>query len=178
MTAGQHREDSTALFEELPERKQRDVLRLLRRLAGRGKDKNMANAELEDIMHNTQEDLADDLWETAQWCGNEETAKLLEFAAERTRKGIFAAWKNKAWEAGLGWNSKYAWLAFFARVIYIKAYADGYAGAGVGLNPEAAVEQVLADDDFWEYYFEAEVTPGAAVKMLLKELERLKDFDK
>lgn len=158
------------LFDTLSREEQNTILLILRQ-AAEGKENNMEQE------HNTQEMLNDDLWDTAQWMWQGNTNALLEFAADVTRKHIFRAWKDKPWPEGLGWNSRYAWLAYLVRVAYLKGYAEGYAGAGVDLNADAAIAQTLAEDEFWEDCFEGEVEPGPAVKMLLKELERLKNFD-
>ena len=162
--------EAMRLFASLSPENKKMCLLILRQ-AAEGKENNMEQE------HNTQEMLNDDLWDTAQWMWQGNTNALLEFAADVTRKHIFRAWKDKPWPDGLNWNSRYAWLAYLVRVAYLKGYAEGYAGAGVELNADAAIAQTLAEDEFWEDYFEGEVEPGPAVKMLLKELDRLKNFD-
>lgn len=127
----------------------------------------------------TQEDLTEELWETFQDIWQEETAAILEDCTAKAETAILQAQKSKVWEAGLPWKSRFSLLAYVVRLAYLKGFAAGQEAREERifadheedtpeLDADAAFAECLVHDEFAEYYFDCETTPGPVTKAFIK----------
>lgn len=124
----------------------------------------------------SQDDFTEELWDEFQNIAWSDTVNILEDCTAKVAKAIKAAQREHIPDGRNLAETRFSWIAMLARLAYLKGFAAGQATPEV--NAEKAFAECAKDDDFAEYDFDCEVTPGKATAEFLSILSKLPNMEK
>lgn len=137
----------------------------------------------------SQDDFTEELWDAFQNIAWNDAANILEGCAAKVTKAIKAAQREHIPDGRSLGETRFCWLAMLARLAYLKGHAAGLEARETLLFIEAdeeapkldtgkAFAECVKDDDFAEYDFDCEATPGKATAEFLSIIAKLPNSEK